>query len=121
MATFYRVNFQAAANEDLRQAFALTDSAGAPVSLTGGSLKMNFEGLTPASAGPGPGGIEASTANGRIVLSNAAQGQFEIALPTAVLRAIPTGVYRHDLVLTLAGRVQRVWEGTLTLNSGVTQ
>jgi hypothetical protein len=119
MATFYRVNFQAAANEDLRQAFALTDSAGAPVSLTGGSLKMNFEGLAPAN--PATSTIEASTANGRIVLSNAAQGQFEIALPTAVLRAIPTGVYRHDLVLTLAGRVQRVWEGTLTLNSGVTQ
>ena len=115
MATFYRVNFLTAANEDLRQAFALTDSAGAPVSLTDGSLKMNFEAL--ASTIPG---IEASTANGRIVLSNAAQGQFEIALPTAVLRSIPAGVYRHDLVLTLAGRVQRVWEGTLTLNSGVT-
>ena len=119
MATFYRVNFLAAANEDLRQAFALTDSAGAPVSLTGGTLKMNFEALASASAATSI--IEASTANGRIVLSNAAEGQFEIALPTAVLHAIPTGVYRHDLVLTLAGHVQRVWEGTLTLNSGVTQ
>jgi hypothetical protein len=120
MATFYRVNFQTAANEDLRQAFALTDTAGQPVNLTGGTLKMGLEAVAADSHTIVGNTLEASTANGRIVVADAALGQFEIVLPTATLRTFPTGVYRHDLVLTLAGRVQRVWEGTLTLNSGIT-
>jgi hypothetical protein len=118
MATFYRVNFQTATNEDFRQAFALTDSDGNPVDLTGSSLKMTFDGLASAHLVTPP--LEASTANGRIVLANAGLGQFEINVPTAVLRTVPVGVYRHDLLLTLAGRVKRVWEGTLTLAEGIT-
>jgi hypothetical protein len=118
MATFYRVNFETAANEDLRQAFALTDSAGQPVNLTGGTLRMALDGV--AGSVPGSPALEASIVNGRIIVADAALGQFELVLPTATLRTVPTGVYHHDLVLTLAGRVQRVWEGTLTLNSGVT-
>jgi hypothetical protein len=118
MATFYRVNFQTATNEDFRQAFALTDSDGNPVDLTGGSLKITFDGL--ANTHRGTAALEASTANGRIVLANAGLGQFEINVPTAVLHTIPPGVYRHDLLLTLSGRVKRVWEGTLTLAEGVT-
>jgi hypothetical protein len=114
MATLYRVNFQAATNEDLRQAFALTDSAGTAVNLTGASLRMALD----APDGSSP--LELSTTNGRIVLADAGQGQFDLRLPTAELRTLAPGVYRHDLVLTLAGRAQRIWDGTLTLAEGVT-
>jgi hypothetical protein len=120
MATFYRVNFQVATNEDLRQAFALTDSLGAPVNLAGGSLKMSFDAVPAVGTGSGPHSLDLTIPNGRIVIADAALGQFEIVLPTAVLRTLNPGVYAHDLVLTLAGRAQRVWDGTLTLNAGVT-
>jgi hypothetical protein len=104
----------------------LTDSLGAPVNLAGAALKMRLDvvpGLAsaadPASA-TGLHSLDLSTGNGRIVLADAALGQFEIALPAAVLRTLSPGVYDHDLVLSLAGRAQRVWDGTLTLNAGVT-
>jgi hypothetical protein len=117
MATFYRVNFQAANNEDIRQAFALTDSNGAVVDLTGGTLEILFDRLV----GTDTSQFAASTLNGRINFVDAALGQFELVIPKAIMRTIPAGVYHHDLLLTLAGRVRRIWEGTLTLDTGVTQ
>jgi hypothetical protein len=115
MATFYHVTMQMANNEDLRQAFALTDSAGVPIDLTAASLDMDID--TPA----GTAVLELSTANGRITVANAALGQFELVVPVAVMRTFPGGVYQHDLVLTQAGRVQRLFEGTLTVTQGVTE
>ena len=116
MAAFYRVNFQSATNEDLRQAFKLTDSDGVPVNLTGAALRMELDNLANSDV------VDASTANGRIVFTNASAGEFSLAVPAAVMSAISPGVYRHDLLLTRGdGSVQRVWEGTLTLNRGVTE
>jgi hypothetical protein len=116
MTAFYRVNFQTANNEDLRHAFALTDSNGTSVDLTGAALQMDLV----AVAGFGGAPVVASTGNGRIALVSAAEGHFELGLPAALMRTMTPGVYRHDLLLTLTGRVQRVWEGTLTLSQGVT-
>ena len=114
MTAFYRVNFTCANNEDLRQAFVLTDSAGTAVDLTNGAMRMRIE--NPA----GNGGVEASTANGQIVLTDAPNGAFEVGIPASVLSARDPGVYQHDLILTLAGRVTRVWAGSVDLSRGVT-
>jgi hypothetical protein len=116
MAALYRINFQTANNEDLRQAFVMTDSAQAPFDLTGASLRMDLDAFN------GTDVLEATTSNGRIVIHNAAAGQFELAVPAATMRTVPPGSYQHDLLLTFAdGRVHRVWTGTLTLSPGVTE
>ncbi len=116
MAAFYRVNFQSATNADLRQAFKLTDSNGGAVSLTGATMRMELDSLAGGDV------IEASSANGRIVVTNAVLGEFSLAVPAAAMSALAPGVYQHDLLLTRTdGSVQRVWEGTLTLNRGVTE
>ena len=115
MATLYRVNMQMADNEDLRQAFALTDQTGAAVDLTGAVLRMDIE---------PPNGIDAleiSTANGRILTADPTLGQFEIQVPASLMRTIPEGVYRHDLILTRTGHAVRIWDGVLTLSRGVTE
>lgn len=119
MTAVYRVNFQSANNEDLRHAFALTDSVGTSVNLTGATLQMDLVALASVGAGSAP--VAASISNGRIALVSPTDGQFELVLPAALMRTMTPGVYRHDLLLTLTGRVQRVWEGTLTLSQGVTQ
>jgi hypothetical protein len=116
MTALYRINFQSANNEDLRHAFALTDSAGTAVNLTGAALRMDL-----VEIAGGGSAVAASTGNGRIAVVSGPGGQFEIVLPAALMRTLPAGVYRHDLLLTLADRIQRVWEGTLTLSQGVTQ
>jgi hypothetical protein len=116
MSAFYRINFQSANNEDLRQVFVLTDDAGAPFDLTGAALHMDIEAFNGADV------LEATTANGRIALSDAPAGRFELAVPAATMRTLAPGSYQHDLLLTFAdGRVHRVWTGALTLSRGVTE
>lgn len=115
MPTFYRVNLAMANNEDLRQGFALADQTGSPIDLTGALLKLRLESSNGVDA------LEASTTNGHITLTEPDLGRFEIAVPAAAMRALPTGVYRHDLLLLTGVRQLRVWEGALTLNDGVTE
>lgn len=113
MAAFYRVDFQASNNEDLRQGFVLTDTAGTPLDITGAVLRMGIE----TTAGRDV--LEASTANGRILITDAPAGRFDLAIPAALLATLHEGAYRHDLLLNNAGTVRRVWAGTLTLGQGV--
>jgi hypothetical protein len=114
MAALYRVTFEVASNEDLRQAFALAADNGQPVDLTGGDLRMSLHG------GETQATLALSLANGRITIVNATAGQFALAVAAADLAALPEGVYRHDLVLTLAGTRRRIWSGTLALARGIT-
>jgi hypothetical protein len=116
MSAFYRVNFELANNEDLRQAFALSDDAQVPVDLTGAGLKMQIRSLGNETV------LEASNVNGRIAVLDAPNGRFDVAVPAAVMQSVAAGSYQHDLVLSdAAGRVKRIWTGTLTLSRGVTQ
>jgi hypothetical protein len=114
MSAYYRVDFQSANNEDLRQIFELADTAGEPVDLTGATLRMGVEAIA------GLAQLEASTANGRIEIVDAEAGRFEIAIPAATIGDLPPGSYRHDLLLDRSGSFVRVWSGTLTLSQGVT-
>lgn len=114
MSAHYRVDFQSASNEDLRQLFEITDTSGEPIDLTGATLRMGLEAIA------GPAQLEASTANGRIEIVEAAAGRFELAIPAATIEGLPPGSYRHDLLLDRSGSTLRVWSGTLTLSQGVT-
>ena len=115
MSFYYRVNFEIANNEDLSQAFAIADSSGAPIDLRGAILAMDVK--DPA----GSNVIQTSTANGRVILSDAINGMFSIMVPASVIRALKPGTYVHDLLLERAGSITRVWSGTLSLAEGVTQ
>ena len=115
MAAFYRVSFEVANNEDLRQSFALSGTDATPIDLTGASLKMDVASASGTTA------LEASTANGRIAILNATAGQIELRVPAGILRGLEPGAYQHDLVLALpSGAVRRVWAGSLMLIRGVT-
>ena len=114
MSNYYRVDFNIANNEDLRQDFAVRDGGGAPIDLDGSNLKMDVE---------GPSGlrvIQATLANGQITVTDAAQGHFRLAIPAATLRALPEGSYRHDFLLVRGAETKRLWVGTITINRGVT-
>jgi hypothetical protein len=114
MTALYRVDFTAADNADLRQGFALADTAGVPINLTGATLALAFE------HEPNTPLLQATIANGRIVVTDAPQGRFELTIAAAALAALPPALYQHDLLLTRAGRIDRLWTGTLRLDDGVT-
>lgn len=113
MTALYRVDFTASTNADLRQAFALADTAGAAIDLTGATLALAFE------REPNTPVLQASIANGRILVTNAAQGCFELAIPAGLLGALAPGLYDHDLLVSRAGRIDRIWVGTLRLTDGI--
>jgi hypothetical protein len=114
MTALYRVDFSAATNADLRQSFALTDTSGTAIDLTGVTLALAFE------REPNAPVLHATIANGRIVITNAAQGRFDLAVPAAALAPLTPAHYQHDLLLIRAGRVDRLWTGTLRLDDGIT-
>jgi hypothetical protein len=113
MSAYYAVNFSAATNADLAQAFQLTDTSGTPLPLDAATLVMTVE--TP----PGFPAVVAYTSNGRIAITEPSLGTFEIRIPAAVLGTVPPGVYRHDLVAARQGRTTRIWSGHLALERGV--
>ncbi len=114
MTALYRVDFTTSTNADLRQGFALTDTSGTAIDLTGATLALAFE------REPNTPVLLATTANGRIVVTDAALGRFELIVPAAAVGVLQPGLYQHDLLLTRAGRIDRLWTGTLRLDDGVT-
>jgi hypothetical protein len=113
MSAYFRVDFQSANKEDLRQVFQLTDQNGAPLDIAGATLRMGIE------TASGRDVLKVTTSNGRIVVIDGVAGRFDLTVPAAVMRLLPEGAYRHDLVIESAGTVRRVWTGTLTLSQGV--
>jgi hypothetical protein len=113
MAVFYRVTIRLSKNEDLVQAFRLHDDAAAPLDLTGADIAMRLSGVESSDS------LDLSVANGRIAILDAQEGEFELRVPTSALAGMTAGVYRHDLILTQSDRRLRIWDGTLTLDQGV--
>ena len=111
MTAYYHVNFTCADNEDLRQAFQLTDGSGAPVDLSGAQLRMRIDTVPP---------IDATTANSRVMINGPTAGAFEIGIPASVMRQQKPGVYAHDLLLILGSNTTRLWTGSVALDHGVT-
>jgi hypothetical protein len=114
MATHFRVHFEIATNEDLHHAFALADDTGTPVDLTAATLAMDLIGNEGTV-------VSLRQANGGIVITDAAQGVFEVVVPRATLAALPPRYYRHDLTFTKGSKTHRIWEGGLALVQGLTQ
>lgn len=95
------------------------DDTGTPVNLAGYTAKMQ---VRPAKASPTVL-VELSTANGKLVITDAAAGKLRAALTateTAALSPNPKGVY--DVLLTRPdGVVIRLLEGALIVDGGVTR
>lgn len=116
MSAYYKVNFEIASNEDLRETFTLTDPAGNAIDLTGADLRM---GIATAEADPLSASLAVTMANGGIVVPTPTLGQFSLAVPVTTLQALPIGIYRHDLIFVKSGQVRRIWSGTLSICQGI--
>ena len=94
--------------------FNYTDSAGAPIDLTGYSAKMQIRKAKPTD----PVLHELSTAAGTIVVGN---GFFQLIIDEATSSAFTwtKGVYHLEIV-DPAGRTQRLLEGSVELLKEIT-
>lgn len=104
-------------NADWRESVEVleNDAPRIPVDLTGASIEIDFRRLNSNVTS-----FEASTTNGRVVLTDAKDGRFEIALTRDDLFGL-SNVYQYDVVATWPGPIKQVlWFGRLIVKSGVT-
>jgi len=113
MSAWYTVNFSLANNADWEQEFQMKDTAGAAIDLTGAAFEMDVRDRAGTEI------LTLTTGNARIVITNAAAGNFKLIVPASVMRTLPTGGYAHDLLRVQAGKTERIWAGTVEIFKGV--
>lgn len=90
---------------------------GAPFSLTGYSVFWSAK----AKAGEGSAVVQASTSDGRIVISPDTPGQFWLAVPYTAFNTVAPGLYVHDCVLVAPDGARAVlFGGKMNVEASVT-
>jgi len=87
------------------------------VDLTGASLRAH---LRPTPESPHVA-LELSTANGRLLITDAVNGEIAFNVPPAVLGAVPPGDYEIDLVVTIDGIERATMRRAATVALGITR
>lgn len=113
MATIFKVAFREKTNADFRYNFALMDTLKVRIDITGATFSFRAVDDDDIEV------LLATTANGLIVINNASQGEFGIAVPQTTMAAIPPGTYRCDMIKTQGGQKQCLLDGTLTVVKGI--
>ena len=110
------VNILTKSDADFRRTFVYKAAGGAPIDLTGSNLRM----VVRKNAGDINAMIDVSINQGTIILEDAVNGRFTIAIPKASLMALPPDIYVHALVMvnSSTGAVVKIWDGTLTHSAG---
>lgn len=93
------------------------DANSVPINLTGYTARMQVR--------PAPGGtliLDLTTSNGKIVITDAAQGKLKLLVEASETNSVPPGVYRYDLELqSPANVVTRYLEGQVRVKEQITQ
>jgi len=115
------VNIWTYTDAGFARTFTYKDKYLDPVDLTDVVLHMHIR----AKAADATVFVALSSADGdasAIVIEDAANGKFSIAIPYATLTRLPVGEYAHSLISTdIEGNRHRVWRGTLTHAAGPTR
>ena len=114
MTALFRVDFEAANNEDFRYAFALTDTEGAPVDLTAATFRMHIETNADADV------LALTTENGRIGVE-AIAGRIDLVVPAAAMAGLAANYHVHDMLMVKGGQTTRLWAGGFSVIQGVTE
>jgi hypothetical protein len=108
------VNISTENDADFRRVFIYRTVDGVPIDLTGATfhmmLRLHVEDATVS--------FELTTENGRIVLTDAVNGQFELIILQIDLERLAAGAYQQSLIAAAGGAQWRIWRGTFTLALG---
>lgn len=113
MTALFRVDFEVANNEDFRYAFAITDTEGAPVDLTGAAFRMDIETRAGADV------LSLTTENGRVTVDTDA-GRIDLVVAAADMAPLAANYHSHDMLMTKGGQTTRLWAGGFSILQGVT-
>ena len=109
-------NLAITVGDDVSLAVTLLQSDGVtPINLTGYSLKTQINFSNP------PGMTLLNTSNGGIVITNAAQGMFEVLMSTSFTANLVAGEYPYDLWWTNpSGAENKIFSGLFIVEQNVT-
>jgi hypothetical protein len=95
----------------------VTESSGAPINMTGGTLEMMLR----RHAEDVEALMRLATDTGEIVMTDPPNGFFTILIKQEDLERLDLGSYDHSLIMTQGGFKTKIWNGTLVNNAGPTR
>ncbi len=99
-----KLNFIAEQNADFAETLAYLESDKiTPIDITGATFKMEVREGTGKTVV-----LELSTANGRIVITDAANGRFSLTALKSIMETLAPNNYKYDLLITLGGGDDRL-------------
>lgn len=102
-------------NADFDAAFAFHSADGAPLDLSGSSVRMDVR----KAAGAADAVLELWPGAG-IDLSEAASGRVNIHVPYATMGVIAPGVYAFDMIRIVGSARSLLCAGNITIREGIT-
>lgn len=109
------VDIATANDADFRRVFNYQTVDGAPIDVTGATFYMMLR----FQAADATAEFELTTENGRIVVLDAPNGQFELIVLQADLEQLAAAAYQQSLIMsTSGGALTRIWSGTFTVTIG---
>lgn len=110
MPSSYGVNFNDVRhNADTYVPFQLDGT-----DITGGVFRMSLQNRQRIV-------VKTFTIGDGIEVVDALTGKFAFSLPHTAASLLPVGVYLHDLLYeSPAGKVDRIWRGSMTVRAGIT-
>ena len=112
------VNITCENDADFVRGFVYQFTSGAPVDLTGNSLRMGVR----RRAADVTEDLLLTTENGGLTITDPPNGKFTVRITQGQLVLLPVGDYEHSLI-RLIGTQQRyrIWSGSLTNNAGASR
>lgn len=108
------VNITVENDADFYRQFLYQTLEGAPIDLTGSTLKMGVRKRAEDTVEE----MLLTTENGSLAIVNAAGGAFTVLITKQKLVELPVGDYEHSLIRIYSGMHLRIWSGMLTNNAG---
>lgn len=114
------IDLETYTDSDLVESYIYQTEAGAPIDLTGYSLRL----MVRHRAADHTAEFECTTYNGRIWFNDATLGQFTLQIPLAVLSSLQPGSYVQSLIATAPEPSllrKDIWRGALLHSAGPTR
>jgi hypothetical protein len=109
------VNITVENDADFYRQFAYQTTTGAPIDLTGNTMRMGVR----VHAQDVNEEMVLTTENGGLAIVDPPNGAFTVRILQDQLANLPVGDYEHSLVrFTPGSQVLRIWSGALTNNPG---
>jgi hypothetical protein len=108
------VNITCENDADFYRQFAYQTTTGAPINLTGNTMKMGIR----VNAADVTEELLLTTQNGGLTITDPVNGLFTVLITQAQLVDLEVGGYQHSLIRIESTQQLRIWSGALTINPG---